>query len=118
MDDRRKLHRNRTYIEGQIAFNNPRRTLNCLIRNMSKDGAMIVFPDTVPLPNEFEVTFRHQGESRRANVVWIGRAQAGILLSKSTRQNLVSLEAAEQIRRLEAERDCLAGRVVQLGPSI
>jgi hypothetical protein len=114
MEDRRKFHRDRTYIGASVVFNNRYSMLDCLVRNLSPDGAKIVFSSATPLPGEFDVMIRHKGDSRRARVTWRNETEAGILFLQSTRENVVSIEAAQRIRKLEAQRDALARRVAEL----
>ena len=114
MLDRRKLHRDRTYLGGRIAFNNRCSTFDCLVRNLSQDGAKIAFSDSATVPSEFDVTIHRKGESRRARIVWRDETQAGIRFLHTDDQRIVSIETALRIRKLEAERNALARRVAQL----
>jgi PilZ domain len=114
MLDRRKFHRDRTYLGGRIAFNNRCSTFDCLVRNLSQDGARIVFSNTAIVPSVFDVTIHRKGESRRARVVWRDETQAGILFLHADDEKIVSIETVQRIRKLEAERSALARRVAQL----
>lgn len=113
MQQRRKDHRGRTYLGAQIAFNNRCSTLDCLVTNLSAEGAMIAFAGTVAIPGEFDVSIPSKGESRRARVVWLEETRAGVRFLPAN-GNVVSIEAAIRLRRLEAEREALARRVAQL----
>jgi PilZ domain len=115
MLDRRKLHRDRTYLGGLIAFDYRGSALECLVRNLSEDGAKVVFSDGAAVPAEFELTIHRKGESRRAQVVWRDETQAGIRFSHAEDGGRVSLETAQCIKKLEAERNALAWRVAQPG---
>lgn len=48
--ERRRSVRNRTLIGGKVIFNQRQSTLDCTIRNLSEDGALLVFPDSIALP--------------------------------------------------------------------
>jgi hypothetical protein len=112
--ERRKSHRDRTYLSGRIAFNNRCSTLDCLVRNLSQDGARLVFSDAVAVPAEFDIMIRRKGESRRARFAWRTETQAGILFLRSLTRNVAPIESARRITHLEAERDALQRRVAQL----
>lgn len=112
--ERRKNHRDSTYLNGRIAFNKRCSTLDCLVRNMSQSGAMIVFSDSVAVPAEFDIVIRQKGESRRARIAWCTETQAGILFLRSMPENVVPIESARRIRNLESERDILHRRIAQL----
>jgi hypothetical protein len=114
MQERRAIHRNRTYLQGEIAFNGRCSTLTCLVRNMSQNGAKIVFAATALIPNEFDVVIPNKAESRRARIVWREQLQAGIAFLEIEKAAVVSIESARKIKKLEAECDALAARVAQL----
>jgi hypothetical protein len=114
MSERRNIHRSRAYLRAQIAYNDRFSTMDCLVRNLTQVGAKIVFSDLVTIPGEFDISIRWKGESRRARVIWRTETEAGILFSHSTSKNIVSIESAQKIRKLESERDALSRRVAQL----
>jgi hypothetical protein len=114
MQERRVVHRNRSYLGGQVAYNNRRATMDCTVRNMSQNGAKIVFSAPVLIPDEFDMLIPHKGESRRARIVWREDLQAGITFLESEKGAVVSIESARKIKKLEAECDALAARVAQL----
>ncbi len=114
MQERREVHRDRTYLGGQVAFNDRRSTMDCLVRNFSGRGAKIVFADTATIPGELDVMIPKKGESRRARVVWREDNEAGVVFLPSERGTVVSIETAGRIRKLETERVALARRVAQL----
>jgi hypothetical protein len=114
VEERRKSQRLRTYLGGTIAFNNRYSTLECLVRNLSPEGARLAFPHPVVLPLEFDLQIRNRGESRRGRLVWRDETQAGIILSAPDLGSVVSIEAARRLRKLEADRDQLARRVAEL----
>jgi PilZ domain-containing protein len=114
MTDRRKAQRSRTYFKGQITFNNRYATLDCFVRNMSEEGAKIVFADTVPIPAEFDVMIRGKSESKRASMIWRNETEAGVAFFPWRQPTIISIDAARRLRSLETERDALARRVAQL----
>ena len=115
MQDRRKLHRDRTYLGGLIAFDYRGSALECLVRNLSEDGAKIVFSEAAAVPAEFDLMIQRKGEARRAQVVWRDETQAGIRFSHAEDEERVSFETMQRIKKLEAERNALAWRVAQPG---
>jgi hypothetical protein len=114
MQDRRSIHRSRTCLEGRVAFDNGQSALDCLVRNLSQDGARIALSDTAAIPDAFEVVIPRKGEIRRARIIWKDETEAGVLFLRSTRGNVVSIETAGRIRKLQAERDALARRAAEL----
>jgi hypothetical protein len=115
MRERREIHRGRTYLGGRLAFNNQYCTIDCLVRNMSRNGAKLVFEGTVLLPGEFELMLPQKGESRRARVVWRQQDEAGVtFLQPAGEGGVVSIGTARRIKRLEVDRAALQTRVAEL----
>ena len=114
MQERRLIQRSRTYLGGQIVFYRRRCTIDCVVRNMSQNGAKIVFSSTAGVPGEFDVAIRHKGESRRARIVWRNETEAGIEFAGLESNAVVSIESARRIRKLEADKEALSRRVARL----
>ncbi|SFN13484.1 PilZ domain-containing protein [Pleomorphomonas diazotrophica] len=117
MLDRRREHRGRTYLGGQVAFNNRWCTVDCLVRNMSQGGARIEFPEPVLLPSDLELLIPLKGHSRRVRVMWKQAKALGVSFLDRDSGTVVPIEVARQIRKLKAERDALARRVRDLSES-
>jgi hypothetical protein len=114
VEERRRFSRGKTYLGGRIAFNHRWSTLDCLVRNLSQDGARIAFAAAAPIPGEFEVTIHGKGENRCAHMIWRDERQAGIQFLSSANDNRALLEIEMQLVRLRAERAALARRVAEL----
>ena len=114
MQERREEPRGRTYLGGEVAFNDRCAAIACLVRNLSQNGAKLIFAQPVTVPNEFDMTIHQQGNSRRARIVWQQGAEAGVAFLAFSIGTVVSMETVRQIRRLEAEIDALARRVAEL----
>lgn len=121
MQERRKSHRSRTYLGGRIAFNQRASTMDCLVRNLSSDGARVVFTNTLTVPDEFDLTITRKAESYRARMVWRqpgegdAPGEAGIVfLEPRAEAAPIPLDVARRLKKCEAERDALKRRVAQL----
>jgi len=117
MLDRRREHRGRTYLGGQVAFNNRWCTIDCLVRNMSQTGAKIEFAHAVLLPSEFDLIVSQKGDSRRVCVIWRQATALGVSFADPDAGAVVPIEWARQMRKLKTERDMLARRVRDLNGS-
>lgn len=102
MEDRRKSQRGPTYLAAQIVFNGRASTIDCLVKNLSSQGAKIAFGDGVAIPAEFDVTIPRRAETRRARIVWRNETQAGIHFPRPAKE-------------ISVDRDDLTRRVAQLG---
>ena len=114
MRERRESQRGRTYLGARLAFNNQYCAVDCLVRNMSRNGAKLIFEGSVLLPGEFELTLPQKGETRRARIVWRQQDEAGIVFFQPEAQGVVSIEMARRIKRLETDRAALRARVAEL----
>jgi hypothetical protein len=114
MRERREFQRGRTYLGGRLAFKNQYCAIDCLVRNMSRNGAKVVVQGTVLLPREFELTLPQKGESRRARIVWREQGEAGIAFLQPDAEGVVSIETARRIQRLETDRAALQARIAEL----
>ncbi len=75
--ERRAAVRHRTLKEAKVVLHNSS-TIDCIIRNISDNGAHLDFTDPVALPDQFEVLI--VGTSMLVPVmrVWVRGKQAGI----------------------------------------
>lgn len=117
MLDRRREHRGRTYLGGQIAFNNRWCTIDCLVRNVSQGGARLEFPLPVLVPSELDLIVPAKGYSRQVRVIWKHANTLGVAFTDTNTGTVVPIELARQIRKLKAERDRLAQRIKDLSES-
>ena len=115
MQDRRGSTRNRTYIGGQIAFNQRSSLMDCLVRNISGGGAKLAFTNTVTVPQEFELSMHQTARTFRAKVIWRRADEAGVVFLEPRPSSApVSLDLARRLRQCEAEKAALQRRIEQL----
>lgn len=55
--ERRRQARPRALKKGTIVFHHGSSTFDCLIRNLSGGGALLVVPDTTGIPDHFDLKF-------------------------------------------------------------
>jgi hypothetical protein len=115
MQDRRKTARMRTYFGGQIAFNQRSSVMDCLVRNVSPDGAKLIFTNTVAVPQEFDLSIRKDARTLRARVIWRRADEAGVAFVRPEAVSPpVPIEVARRLRDCEAEKVALRERIKQL----
>lgn len=113
MQTSRKHHRRRTYLGGQATFGQRYCAMNCVIRNLSQNGARLVFSDHVLVPDEFDLTIPHKGDSRRARIVWRYQANVGVQFLEYE-DGRRSVETARRIRALKEQNAALTRRIADL----
>ena len=78
MQERRGARRNRNCTEAEIVFDNRSSTLDCLVTDLSDEGARLHLANTAGVPGEFDLILSKRGESHRARLVWRDETQAGV----------------------------------------
>lgn len=116
ISERRRSARTRTLIGGKVIFNQRQSTLDCTVRNLSEDGALLVFPDSVALPELFELYFPVKRESRMVRSRWRDGGRIGVSFGAVAKQDEapVPLDLARRLRQLEQENATLKARIVEL----
>ncbi len=113
--ERRKHVRAPSYLGGRIAFNHLYATMDCLVRNISPEGARLVFAVPAVLPAAFILSIRTREQALNARVVWRTELEAGVVFdAPEPAREVVSLDMARRIKRLESEKAALARRVEEL----
>ena len=80
VNERRDMPRRKALKGGKVVFNNHGSIFDCAIRNLSKSGALIILPNAIAIPNEFEL--KYDGVMPRCAVKWrrIDRLGIGFFL--------------------------------------
>ena len=111
MQDRRGSVRRRTYLSGRIAFNSRCSTVDCIVRNLSHNGAMLEFAEPTRPPGEFHFHIVGKGESRHGRLIWRDGSRIGVVTDNAAVNPVVSLETERLVRKLKTDRAALARRL-------
>jgi len=121
MAERRGMPRQKSFLRGCIYFNNRRSVLDCLIRDLTEDGARIIFSHTVNVPDIVELYIPQREQTVRARVKWrrgddvgldfTNRAAAAASAPAAAPQDA---ELGKRIAQLEAEVAALKRAMRQL----
>src|ERR1700733_112166 len=114
MKEQRRRERRRTYLAGRIVFNQRSSTMDCLVRNLSRNGAMLEFSEPVIPRHEIDLCILSRAESLRARIVWRNGGRIGVSTEPPESGSVITLETARLIKRLKADREALAKRVALL----
>ena len=119
MSERRVAPRQKSFLRGCIYFNNRRSVLDCLVRDLTEDGARIIFSHTVNVPDVVELYIPQKEQTLRAHVKW--RRGDDVGLDFTDRDAAASGTAASQdtelgkrVAQLEAEVMALKRMVRQI----
>jgi diguanylate cyclase (GGDEF)-like protein len=78
MAERRRFARNRTLLEGKILLNDRRSVIDCVVRNLSEDGACLQVASVVGIPPTFDLQIDHEPATRPCVAVWHAQSRIGI----------------------------------------
>ena len=107
-DERRTLLRKRSFLQGRLYFNNRRSSLDCLVRDISDQGAKLKVSDSIAIPEFVELHIPNKDETYRAKVQWRTGFEIGVTFESDQESPSIVPSAApadlpERVRRLEAE---------------
>ena len=115
MQERRKAIRNRSLLGAIINFNKRSSSLDGVVRNFSSDGAKIVFPNTVNVPNEFDLQIAWKERTYRAHMMWRSASEVGVSFAvPETQPTVIPLDLARRLKECETAKAALRRRVEQL----
>ena len=115
MLDRRQSARDKV-IYGGVAEIDERGTVrDCVVRNISEDGANIEFSNVIRLPKkQMSLTIARKGRSFLAKVVWWRDNFVGLAFSSETSSGLPVSDIEERLRKSQAKQRQLQRRIKQL----
>jgi hypothetical protein len=79
----RRVPRIRTLKTAHIVFNDGGSVIDCLVRNLSSGGALLVLPSVLAVPETFELLIDSDGSLRKARTIWKGHDRIGVAFGKA-----------------------------------
>ncbi|MBO6902510.1 MAG: PilZ domain-containing protein [Rhizobiaceae bacterium] len=76
--ERRAAPRRRALKGATLRYNRGYGALECIVRNLSDNGARLAFGETAAVPSEFDFWLAGVREPRRAAVRWRGLEDVGV----------------------------------------
>jgi hypothetical protein len=77
MQERRKLQRARTLKSGKIVLNLHSSVVDCTVRNLSDNGALLLVQSVLGIPEDLELVLENQAH-RDCHVVWRTENRLGV----------------------------------------
>jgi len=77
--------RKRTFLKGRIVFNNGSSSMDCLVRDLSEDGARLELSETMTLPEVFDLYIAQKDATFRATLRWRRQEAIGVTFAASTK---------------------------------
>ena len=67
--DNRRSPRRRTLKGARIIFNDRRSVMDCVVRNLSAQGALLLVPNVLDIPSDFDLRIEGETHDHAAHVV-------------------------------------------------
>ena len=113
--DRRSEPRLRSLLGATLRFRHTATITDCLIRDITANGARIAVDETIPLSAVFEITIPHLDDVRHARLVWRHGDWVGVAFEASEPEgSVVPIEVARELRATKAENAALQARIASL----
>ena len=80
--DLRQSPRRRTLKGARIVFNDRRSVIDCVVRNLSAHGALLLLPNVAGVPNDFDLCIDGETACHLAHVVWKSKGSMGVRWAK------------------------------------
>jgi hypothetical protein len=77
MDERRRVQRSRTLKAGRIVIDSNTSALDCIVRNLSPNGALLLVP-SLAVPDRFELVFSASRARHECRVAWRAMDRVGV----------------------------------------
>ena len=83
MNERRRVARTRTLKSARIVFNYSGSVIDCTVRNLTDIGACLHVPDSLGVPDQFDLMFSGH-ERRPCHVVWRTDTKLGVSFEQAS----------------------------------
>jgi PilZ domain-containing protein len=105
MAERRRAQRQKSFLRGCVYFNKRRGALDCLIRDLSEQGARIIFSENVSVPDQVDLYIPQKEQTVRARVQWRHGDEIGLAFPDAVRaaDGTSDGELALRVAQLESE---------------
>jgi hypothetical protein len=111
MSERRGARRLKSFLRGFVYFDKRRGAMSCLVRDLSDEGARIIFSETVTIPDVLNLHIPQKDQTLRARVSWRRGDEIGLKFSAAAATTAAPLpEPAELMKRIAQ----LEGEIVKL----
>jgi hypothetical protein len=115
MLERREKAREKVIYAGIAHADDSVQSTNCVVRNLSDNGARLEFERNVPIPREpIRLTIARKGRSFLARIIWWRDNFVGVAFAAESPFELPGSDLAQRLRRSERNKRELQRRVKEL----
>jgi hypothetical protein len=113
MENRREK-RQPSYLGGKIIFPNKLSTTTCIVRNVSADGFRLGVPNSLAVPDEFDLEIPQKGERFRVRVTWRKLDEVGVTVMLPLDEAQTPEDAQRHVDKLKRQNAELKRRLANL----
>ncbi len=116
MGERRGTRRQKSFLRGFVYFDKRRGVMSCPVRDLSDDGARIIFSQSVTIPETINLHIPQRDKTFRAKVTWRRGDEIGLALmaAEEVTANSQESELIQRVAQLETEIAALKRTIKQL----
>jgi hypothetical protein len=116
MGERRESRRQKSFLHGFIYFDKRRGVMSCLVRDLSDEGARIIFSQSVTIPGTVNLHIPQRDKTFRAKVQWRRGDEIGLALTsvEAVAASSPESELIQRVAQLEAEIAALKRTIQKL----
>jgi hypothetical protein len=118
MLEQRRSERVKSFLRAQILYNNRMTTVDCLVKNISADGAKIEVAQTTSIPDAFDLYIPQKSKTYHARMAWRDATSIGVSFvaadSDTPAENIASDTQSLRLRALEMQNAELKARIRDL----
>ena len=115
MLDRRQSARDKVIYGGVAKTDDSSASRDCVVRNISENGARIEFSSAVRLPKkQISLTIAKEGRAFLAHIIWWRDNFVGVAFRSEMSSELPGSDLAERLRKSEKKKRQLQRRIEQL----
>jgi hypothetical protein len=105
MSERRRNRRLKSFLRGFINLDKQRGAIPCMVRDLSDDGARIIFSETIATPDVVTLYIPQKDRTVRARVQWRRGDEIGLTFPAAGRAADVpdASDLAQRVAQLETE---------------
>jgi hypothetical protein len=100
MSERRNSRRLKSFLRGFVYFDKRRGTMSCLVRDLSGEGARIIFSEAVTIPDMINLHIPQKNQTLRARVTWRRGDEIGLGFSAANPVADPLPDSAELMKRV------------------
>ncbi len=104
----RSSHRLSSFLRGRVVFNGGNSSMDCIVRDISPDGAKLQITNSVTVPDRFDLLIPQKGEIHRAKIAWRREDEVGVAFEQVHAQPSAVQTSSAVLDRLQELEDEVA----------